>query len=307
MEGIDLVYLWVDGNDPKWLEKRQKYLTKKIDVSGRYEDNEELKYSLRSIERNLPWIRKIFIVTDNQVPRFIDVNHPKIRIVDHTEIIPEKILPTFNSAVIEYFIYKIPDLSEKFLLANDDFFINKRVSPDFFFNTEGFPIVRMRYDSLYKIKLKLKKKFNKRINNYRRSIDKAYRLIEEKYNAFYSGLPHHNIDGYLKSTYKQVVEDTFKYELSTVMYNRFRDKTDIQRVLFNNYNLVTQRGELRFVDRKESCRILTTKSSNFYRYIKKYNPTLFCLNDTESATDEDRKKIAPFLERLFPEKSTFEK
>ena len=104
---IDLVYLWVDGNDPEWLNKKQLFMDKKINTVGRYQDNQELKYSLRSGEKHLPWIRKIFIVTDNQIPTFLDTSHPKIEIVYHSEIIPKQILPTYNSVIIEYFIYKI--------------------------------------------------------------------------------------------------------------------------------------------------------------------------------------------------------
>ena len=132
---IDLVYLWVDGNDPVWLKKRQPYLKKEINTTGRYQDNQELKYSLRSIDKHLPWIRKIFIVTDNQVPPFLDVSHPKIEIVDHSTLLPKSILPTFNSSVLDYFIYKIPDLSEHFLYANDDMFVNADLPPSFFFKT----------------------------------------------------------------------------------------------------------------------------------------------------------------------------
>ena len=51
---IVLVYMWVDGNDPKWLEKKQRYMDKKINTVGRYVDNQELKYSLRSVEKHLP-------------------------------------------------------------------------------------------------------------------------------------------------------------------------------------------------------------------------------------------------------------
>ena len=76
-------------------------------------------------------------MTDNQI-LLLDVNHPKIKIVDHTELLPKEILPTFNSSVLDYFIYKIPDLSEHFLYANDDMFINADLSPSFFFNEE-FP------------------------------------------------------------------------------------------------------------------------------------------------------------------------
>ena len=104
---IDLVYMWVDGNDPKWIEKKQRYMDKKINTVGRYVDNQELKYSLRSVEKNLPWIRKIFIFTDDQIPVFLDISHPKIEIVHHSQIIPNEILPLFNSSLIEYFIYTL--------------------------------------------------------------------------------------------------------------------------------------------------------------------------------------------------------
>ncbi|MDE7143328.1 MAG: Stealth CR1 domain-containing protein, partial [Muribaculaceae bacterium] len=84
---IDLVYLWVDGNDPAWQAKRGSF-TGNFDNSptnckGRYTDNDELKYSLRSVLMYAPWIRKVFIVTDNQTPKWIDTANPKIRIVDH--------------------------------------------------------------------------------------------------------------------------------------------------------------------------------------------------------------------------------
>ena len=35
---------------------------------NRYRDSEELRYSLRSLVKYAPWVRKIFIVTDNQIP-----------------------------------------------------------------------------------------------------------------------------------------------------------------------------------------------------------------------------------------------
>ena len=113
---IDLVYLWVDGNDPLWQAKRNAYIGKteessSVNCKGRYANNDELKYSLRSIDLYAPWIHKIYIVTDNQIPDWLDTSNPKIRIVDHKEIMPEISLPCFCSTVIEHFLYKIPGLS----------------------------------------------------------------------------------------------------------------------------------------------------------------------------------------------------
>ena len=95
---IDLVYLWVDGNDPEWQAKRNAFFGRKVENSssnfnGRYVNNDELKFSLRSVERYAPWIRKVFIVTDNQKPKWLDISNPKIQIIDQNDILPDKSLP----------------------------------------------------------------------------------------------------------------------------------------------------------------------------------------------------------------------
>ncbi|XP_046921236.1 N-acetylglucosamine-1-phosphotransferase subunits alpha/beta isoform X4 [Lynx rufus] len=54
------------------------------DVSAsRFEDNEELRYSLRSIERHAPWVRNIFIVTNGQIPSWLNLDNPRVTIVTH--------------------------------------------------------------------------------------------------------------------------------------------------------------------------------------------------------------------------------
>ena len=109
---VDLVYLWVNGNDPQWQAKYNAFIGKttkdlSLNCKGRYADNDELKYSLRSISLYAPWVHKIFIVTDNQIPEWLDTTNPKIQIVDHKDIMPEESLPCFNSSLIEHFLYKI--------------------------------------------------------------------------------------------------------------------------------------------------------------------------------------------------------
>jgi len=302
---VDLVYMWVDGNDPAWLAKKQRFMDKKTNIAGRFQDNQELKYSLRSVEKHLPWIRKIFIVTDGQIPSFLNVSHPKIEVIDHSQIIPQENLPLFNSISIEYNIYKIPGLSEHFLLANDDTFVNADLSPSFFFQ-DGIPVMRMVYNPFMELKLKLKKALKLRVNTHRLAIENAYKLFKEKFNVFYPISQHHNIDPYLKSDFKAVVEEAFKEELAAVLSNRFRAKTDIQRVLVNYFGLVNKRGILKYVGRKESGRMRVHRT-NYQEYIAKYNPQLFCINDSEHATDAHRAQVEPFLKKLFPLKSAFEK
>ena len=152
IHSIDLVYLWVDGNNPEWLAKRAAFLDGKTDNSltnsRSYLNNDELKYSLRSVERYAPWIRNIFILSDNQKPKWLDISNPKIKIIDQNDILPNKSLPCFNSNVLEHFLYKIPNLSEHFLLSNDDMFLNRTVLPNTFFAADGFPIIRLNHKAV---------------------------------------------------------------------------------------------------------------------------------------------------------------
>lgn len=49
----------------------------------RFADNDQLKYSLRSIELYAPWIRNIYLVTNGQVPTWLNVSHPQIHLITH--------------------------------------------------------------------------------------------------------------------------------------------------------------------------------------------------------------------------------
>lgn len=308
---IDLIYLWVDGSDAEWLAKKYKFQGKKTDFNieattkARTTDNNELKYSLRSAEKYAPWIRKIFIVTDEQQPKWLNLQNEKVQLVDIREIIPPEALPCYNSVIIEHFFYKIPGLSERFLYANDDMFFNAEVDPDFFFNAEGLPIVRLQRAFMGKFINKSRRFLSIHTNMYRKTIDKAAGLVEGKFGKYYSGTPHHNIDSYLKSDYREVVEVDFREEIMATITHHLRSENDIQRIIYLYYALAKERGVLRYVDRSESCRI-RLHMPDFMYFIDKYNPTLFCLNDTHKASDRDRGRIKPFLEALFPEKSSFE-
>ena len=72
----------------------------------RFENHDELRYSLRSVFENLPWINHIYLITNKQRPTWLK-EHPKITVVDHTEIIPSELLPTFSSVVIENYLRKL--------------------------------------------------------------------------------------------------------------------------------------------------------------------------------------------------------
>lgn len=308
---VDLVYLWVDGNDPEWRKKKAfftqaHYTDVGMDTAARYADNGELKYSLRSVESFAPWIRNIFIVTDNQVPEWLDLSNPKIKIIDHKDIVPSEFLPTFNSRIIEHNLHKIPGLSEYFLYANDDMFFNRHVKKSDFFGKDGWPIVRFNRRFLRKLWLKfLEKGLKKPTNNYNRAIQNSALLVEKKYGRYIAHKTHHNIDAYRKSSYKDTY-DTFKEEIEATFNNHTRADNDIQRNIYTFVPVVNHQAHVKYVTQKTSFRCHIEKPKYFDR-LRKYNPMLFCLNDCEYANEDSHKMLRNFLVEKFPEKSSFEK
>lgn len=310
---VDLVYLWVDGNDPKWRAKRNAVIGRTetgsaVNCEGRYADNDELRYSLRAVEMYAPWIRNIYIVTDDQKPGWLDVDNPRIHIVDHREILPPQCLPTFNAPVIEHFLYRIPGLAEHFLYANDDMFFNRPVTPaDFFDPSDGLPIIRFNRRPLRKLTLFLKEKLlGRKTSNYNLTIQNSARLVEEKYGIYIGDKSHHNIDAYCKSFYRHVHEDVFKADIEPTLTNHVRSDNDVQRNIYFFAAIAEKKGHLRYVTQKTSFRF-HIDNPRHYAKLEKYNPMLFCMNDSQYADDSDRRRVTEYLRRRFPDKSSFEK
>jgi hypothetical protein len=126
--GIDFVFTWVNGTSD---EHRSNGL-------NRFRDNDELKYSLRSIEKYAPWFRNVFIVTNGDIPNWLNLTNPKIKMIHHKDIFSKKSdLPTYNSAAIEFNLHKIPGISKKFLYFNDDMLLlNNVTKEDFIINNK---------------------------------------------------------------------------------------------------------------------------------------------------------------------------
>jgi hypothetical protein len=145
---MDVVYLWVDGNDSSWRDKRQAALAqlprdtgaamaRYSNVEGRFRDNHELRYSLRALEKFFPQHGHVYIVTDAQAPNWLRPSD-RLTLVDHRELMPESSLPTFDSGHIESWIHHIPGLSERYFYFNDDVFLGAPLNPADWFTPDGF-------------------------------------------------------------------------------------------------------------------------------------------------------------------------
>jgi len=153
---IDIVYTWVNGSDPRQQrllretksrlkgevfiicnstqKEGENNCTKDEETASRFQDNDELKYSLRSVEKFIPWVNHIYLVTNGQVPNWLNLTHPKLTVVTHAEIFRNAShLPSFSSPAIESNIHRIPGLADRFIYFNDDTMIGNEVWPDDFY------------------------------------------------------------------------------------------------------------------------------------------------------------------------------
>ena len=321
---IDMVYLWCDGSDPKFKAKRQSMMKKMGKMTGdvkqnigkeRTMNNDELKYSLRSLEKYANWIRNIYIVTDEQVPDWLNTNNPRIHIVDNKDIIPSQFLPTFNSNVIEFGLHNIKGLSEHFLYGNDDMMFGNPVDPEDFFR-DGKPIYF--YDDIIQLK-------EGTISGYKKRLDFTSKVFKSKVKSNYAPrFNHHNIDPYKKSSMKEC-EKVFAEEFYQSRMNNFRVDLELHRDIYASYAIATNqayykvrtrhffRNKLDLINYKKykhnvfSKYVAMSKVYRLPRMLEKDSVKLFCVNDDEMATDADRAKFKEIIQEMFPDKSQFEK
>ena len=158
-EPIDVLIKYIDLKDKNLQRKNIKQSKKDF-------DNEELKYCLRSIFLNIPWIRKIFILMPNDHVKFLkSQDEIKERII----FVKDNDLIDFDSSAINVFQFNLWKMkkfgiSENFILMDDDYFINKPIKKEEFFYEENGKILPLIItNDFYLIN---KKELNSKYNHY---------------------------------------------------------------------------------------------------------------------------------------------
>ena len=163
---IDAVIAWVDGNDENHIDKLKQYVENKSSLNQkgfltRFNEVNEIEYCIKSIKKFAPYVRNIYVVTDEQTPAFLkdpkkSGRYDNVKIIDHTAVFKgfECYLPVFNSNSIETMITRIPGLSEYFIYFNDDMFLIWETESTDFFTTEGLPVVRGNWATYESTKFK---------------------------------------------------------------------------------------------------------------------------------------------------------
>lgn len=316
---VDLIYLWCDGNDPEFLKEKEKYITGKEFNYGvqeqRFFENDELRYSIRSAMMYIPWIRNIFIVSNNQTPRWIDTNNHKIRIINQKDIIDEGLNPVFNSAAIEFNFYKIKDLSEHFIYANDDMFVGKYLEKSFFFDIEtGFPNIDVIPSLNYMKALIMDRNISKLINSKNFQDCDLYRKRELMMNRFIYEVfkkedligfsTSHQFQAYLKSALEEdVTTPPFNKIFELNSKERFRGKDMVPRIMIDL--IEGNKGRANLITRDRGI-MYYTKLDYLSAFFDK--PTLFCINELDNSKKSELDSIFEqrFLNGRFNKTSQFE-
>ncbi|MCX3062576.1 stealth conserved region 3 domain-containing protein [Streptomyces beihaiensis] len=309
---IDAVYTWVDGSDVAWLERKNAVLAAKgMDTedaaasAARFRNRDELRYSLRSLDMFAPWIRNIYIVTDRQSPAWLDLNHPRVRVVDHTEIFGnEGALPTYNSHAIESRLHHIDGLSEQFLYFNDDVFMAKPGKPDLFFLGNGQSKHFMSSNAIPMNPVSLEDEYSRSAAKNNRELI-SWAFGRTLVNSFIHA-PHP-----LRRSVMYDLEETFPDHLRATAASQLRDRSDVSVAssLHHYFGYYTGRS----VPGRISSGFVNVGMSE---QVKKLNQLLaarsndvFCLNDFHDgdvSEDEQDATLAAFLPSYFPIASQFE-
>lgn len=249
MKKIDFVIAWVDGNDLNHQAKRAEFsgeiYSSDAIRSTRFASDDEIYFSIASILKFVPYCGKIYIVTDQQSPRFITEFEeqgicPKgqIIVVDHRTVFKglEDNLPTFNSLTIETVLWRIPELSDHFIYLNDDFFFNAPSDlADFIENDQHKIYGHWRSNGLvkakYNFRLGLKKYFNKPMQpkyNFAQMLSAELVGLDQYYEIHHRP---HILSRKLFKTYFERHQEVLKKQIS----HRFRSADQFLPVGLNNH------------------------------------------------------------------------
>ena len=141
----DVVYRWINPRS----------VSHAVSNAQRYRDNGELRYSMRSFAR-VDGVRYMHTVAKGEPPVWLDVAHPRIFWWNETKLLLELRaerdidgpFAVFNSEPVKLVLARLPNLAERFLLVDDDFFLIPRLdamvrrglSTRLFFDKDGVPL-----------------------------------------------------------------------------------------------------------------------------------------------------------------------
>jgi hypothetical protein len=319
---IDVVYTWVDDTDVEWEADKRRYLQEAASTSAsptvasagdagralskeRFFNRDELRYSLRSLSLFAPWVRRIYIVTAGQQPAWLNLEHPKLELVDHRDIFSDPTaLPVFNSSAIETQLHHIPELAEHFVYFNDDVFLGRYCAPDTFFLANGVSRFQPARHTIADFDI------DTASEEHLAAAGNGIRLLQQSFGVTVHQ-PMAHVPHAARRSILYEMEERFAAEYARCVRNRFRAPSDITPIAFMYPHYAFMRGT-------------ATPSVVSNRYLSLWSPRIevdlnglvarrdvatFCINDHGVPPGREHEvdaAVRRFLERYYPFKSPFE-
>ncbi len=331
MTKIDFVVMWVDGGDPVWQAKKNEY-SNSVDTSKKsmnslkaYRDWGTFKYWFRSVEKFAPWVHKVYLVTDQQKPAWLDLSADKLVLVDHTDIINPDYLPVFSANPIESNIHRIPGLSERFVFFNDDMYLTAPVEPTDFFSEEGLPkyntalspIIPERYGTgnfqindmeiitSYFTRDQILK--NGHFFSWRQGVKNIMKSLLYRNSKFICGFWESHLPYPLLKSTMNLVWKKERGVLEKTSSSRFRSPSDTNIWLFKYWQIAS--GQYAIGNPKLGGLFsLDNAGPNFWNLVNSGKYQVMCINDGFNVQNEELVMLdfIKAMDQLLPDKSLFE-
>jgi hypothetical protein len=298
---IDAVYTWVNHSDQQWQEMWAESFPEEPFDPDRYTSNDELRYSLRSLYKYAPWLRKIYIVSNCAQPSWLD-DHEKIVWIQHEEIFPDiSALPTFNSHAIEACLHKINEISEQFIYLNDDFVLSQPCLPTDFFDETGRSIAYFEPYGMV-----TNNPASEDHPDYLVAAKNSRLLLQTLYPAYEARTLHRHVPYALKKSILERIEATFPDAFSETRFAKRRSNVDINLTSFLYHHFAfasgdAVRGDLPGLIVRPS-NVQTVASKDAFKY------KILCFNDGNGSSEDLSYKIKTqaFFDNRLPQRAPWE-
>jgi hypothetical protein len=309
---IDAVFTWVDGSDPEWLRRKADALGAPDGMlhavaanSSRYHNRDELRYAMRSLHSFAPWLRRIFLVTDSQLPSWLDPNHPMVTVVTHAELFADLGgQSSFNSHAIESRLHRIEGLAEHFLYFNDDVFLGRPLLPTHFFHANG---IAKFFLSPAQFGLGAATPSDPPVNAAGKN---NRRHIQRQFGVTITQKMRHTPFALRRSIMHQI-EAMLAADVQATARHRFRHHGDlsIPSSLHQYWAYLTAQAVPADIEYEYADLGHPSTPARLAELLARRHRDVFCLNDTDSdprAIDEQENMLADFLPRYLPFPAPFE-
>lgn len=291
--GISYVFPYVDNTDPVWRADHKKYGNGREISRTRSRDEGALKYVFRGLAECMPWLDEVVLLVNypSQAPDWLQ----GVRVVTAEEFIPKRYLPVFNSNAVEMFLPNIPNLSEKIIYGNDDYFpCAVSTEGEWFSSEDGAPrigyLITPQQKSVFDLMLQADWNF---------VAAREGTSIPSPYFVF----PLHGPQPILRSTLEEFDKKYGAQVKQTV--TRFRQLDNRTQKVFFDYAIATHQAV--WCSRGDGyCEPKRDYLDKLVKMLWDGKQPSVCINNTENDEEAVVKSIPTILEKRWPKKCKYE-